>query len=91
MEGLRKASIRNSFDLLAAQENDCLDKVAELSGIEAEQLSIVCKILSEDPKTESLKTMRKQLSEDQFYLDLIGGSESPDNESGDESSGAGIH
>jgi hypothetical protein len=91
MEGLRKACIRNSFDLLAAQENDCLDKVAELSGIEAGQLSIICKILSEDPKTESLKTMRKQLSEDQFYLDLMRDSEGPDNESGDVSSEAGIH
>ena len=69
IRGLRKANIRNSLDLVAAEKNGCLDTVVQLSGIDANQLAIVCKIISEDPKTESFQNMRKQLIRGGYYLD----------------------
>jgi len=63
MDGLRKAFIRTVFDLQAAESNNDLDKVAQLSKIEEEHLSTICNIIKEDPKNIALHDMRKKLSE----------------------------
>ena len=62
MDGLRKAFIRTVFDLLAAETNSDLDKVARLSQIEEDQLSAICDIMKGDPKISVLNDIRGRLS-----------------------------
>ncbi len=71
IEALRKANIRNAFDMLTLNDPQMLKIVSGLSGISEDQLTLICQVLSDDPKIVSLLSMREQLGKGGFYLNAV--------------------
>jgi hypothetical protein len=60
---LRRVGVRTVLDFQAAAAGNGLSTLAQLSGMEEEQLATLYKVIGEDPDVEAMSTARKNLSE----------------------------